>query len=120
MIEYWFSYGHLTDQPWEDVLRGFIPRMVSAGDELSCKLTILDLIACIQDTHANIAMQDSLLTDFHGARIVSTELRIVEVVKPTVSRIREGRDEVGTGLIAPTFMNTIYNSFFGLHFRKRL
>ena len=78
MIEYWFPYRHLMDANWDAVLREFIPRMTLADDELSYKLTLLDLIGRIQDTHANIWQADSVLMRFHGERAVPVQLSFVE------------------------------------------
>ena len=91
MIEYFFPYKHLTDEKWEDVLYDFIPKMLDADDELKYKLTSLELIGKIQDTHANIWMQDETLANFHGENIVPMEVKFVDeghvVVTPVFSMI---------------------------------
>ena len=78
MIEYYFPYRHLMDEDWDQVLKEFIPRMTAADDELSYKLTVLDLISNIQDTHANIWQTDSVLFHFHGERAVPVQVNWVE------------------------------------------
>ena len=78
MIEYYFPYRHLMNANWDAVLREFIPRMTAADDELSYKLTLLELIGRIQDTHANIWQADSVLMRFHGKRAVPVQLSFVE------------------------------------------
>src|SRR5690606_33498964 len=78
MIEYFFPYKYLTDKDWDDVLRGYIPKMVSSDNELSYKLTILTLIGEVQDTHANIWQQDSTLNQFYGKNIAPIEVKIIE------------------------------------------
>ena len=95
IIEYWFPYRHLMDEDWDVVLREFIPRMTIADDELSYKLTLLDLIGKIQDTHANIWQSDSVLTRFHGERAVPVQLSFVEG-QPVVARTFDFLDSGAT------------------------
>ena len=95
MIEYWFPYRHLMDADWDKVLREFIPRMTVADDELSYKLTLLDLIGKIQDTHANIWQADSVLMRFHGERAVPVQLSFVEN-QPVVIKTFDVLDSAAT------------------------
>jgi hypothetical protein len=82
MIEYFFPYKHLIDKKWDDVFIEQIPKFVAAKDELSYKLTLLELIGEVQDTHAKIR-QDPALEEFHGKRFVPVELSFIEE-KPVV------------------------------------
>ena len=77
MIEYFFPYRHLMDENWDEVLREFIPKMTAADDELSYKLTLLELITKVQDTHANI-WQDSVISQFYGPRAIPIQVNMVE------------------------------------------
>lgn len=95
MIEYWFPYRHLMDEDWDKVLREFIPRMTAADDELSYKLTLLDLVGKIQDTHANIRQTDLVLTRFHGERAVPVQLGFVED-QPVVVKTFDFLDSAAT------------------------
>ena len=78
MIKYFFPNRHLMDEDWDAVLQDFIPRMVAVEDELSYKLTLLELIGKIQDTHANIWQRDDTLLEFWGENTVPVELSWVE------------------------------------------
>jgi C-terminal processing protease CtpA/Prc len=78
MIEYYFPYKHLTDNKWNDVLGEFIPRMVSATDELSYKLTLLELIGKVQDSHANIWQSDEVLGKFWGKNAPPITVKMIE------------------------------------------
>lgn len=78
MIEYFFPYKHLIDKKWDEVLREYIPKILVANDELSYKLTLLQLISEIQDSHANIWGQDSTLDRFFGINIVPVTVSFVE------------------------------------------
>ncbi|MEM9834541.1 MAG: S41 family peptidase [Bacteroidota bacterium] len=78
MIEYFFPNRHLMNEDWDAVLQDFIPQMVAVEDELSYKLTLLELIGKIQDTHANIWQQDDALREFWGQNTVPVELGWIE------------------------------------------
>ncbi|MEZ4388555.1 MAG: S41 family peptidase [Candidatus Krumholzibacteriia bacterium] len=54
MIEYWFPYRDLADQPWPQVLREALPRVVGAWDRDQYQLEMMALIARVRDTHANL------------------------------------------------------------------
>lgn len=99
MIEYFFPNKHLIDKDWDDVLKEYIPKIIEADDELSYKLILLQLIGEIQDSHANIWQQDSMLNNFFGTNIVPITVDFVEdklvVTKlydrhPVASSIKKG------------------------------
>lgn len=66
MIQYYYPYRNLLDNNWDTVLKEFIPKIISADDELSYRLTLLELIGKINDTHANIWGRDDILSKFWG------------------------------------------------------
>ena len=76
MIEYFFPYKNLIEKSWDEILKEYIPKMVTCNDELAYKLTILSLIGEIHDTHANI--WDKSLDDFFGKKIVPLEVKFAE------------------------------------------
>lgn len=78
MIEYFFPYKHLMDENWDTVLRSSLPSFLKAEAPLAYKLATLQLISKIQDTHANIWMQDEDLNAFHGNNIAPIEVNIIE------------------------------------------
>lgn len=78
MIEYFFPYKHLMDEDWDAVLKSSLPIFTEAKEPLAYKLATLQLIGKIQDTHANIWMQDEDLNQFHGNNIAPMEVNIVE------------------------------------------
>ena len=54
MIQYYFPNRHLMDKNWNTVLKEYIPKFIDANNELEYELAVLQIIADIQDTHANI------------------------------------------------------------------
>lgn len=78
MIEYFFPNRHLMDENWNNVLKSFIPKMIEADDELSYKLSLLELIGKIQDTHGNIWQNHKVLTTFWGENTAPIEVKMIE------------------------------------------
>lgn len=54
IIEYWFPYRDLIEEEWDAVLREFIPRFWRADDRDRYQLEVMQLIARVHDTHANL------------------------------------------------------------------
>ncbi len=53
-IQYWFPYRDVIGSDWNDVLPEFIPRIVAAVERDAYRLTLIELIARVNDTHANL------------------------------------------------------------------
>ncbi|MGM0620211.1 MAG: S41 family peptidase [Bacteroidota bacterium] len=88
MIEYFFPYKNLIEKDWDNVLNEYIPKVIDSQDELSYKLTMLELIGEIHDTHANIWSDDSVLSQFFGTNQVPVQVRIIED-KAVVTKITD-------------------------------
>jgi hypothetical protein len=54
VIDRFFPYKDLMDQPWDKTLLEFIPKMEAAKDALEYTLTVAELVARIQDSHGQI------------------------------------------------------------------
>jgi C-terminal processing protease CtpA/Prc len=54
IVEYWFPYRDLIDGDWEDVLVEFAPRLIGAETLDEYRLSMIELSARIDDTHANV------------------------------------------------------------------
>lgn len=78
MIQYFYPYRNLLDESWDSTLYNFIPKILESENELTYKLSLLDLIAKINDTHANIWSDDSVLNDFLGKRIAPIEIKSID------------------------------------------
>jgi hypothetical protein len=66
IIQYFFPYKYAIGEDWNIVLDKFIPKFINAKDELQYKLTVIELIARIHDTHAKIYQSDSVLENYIG------------------------------------------------------
>lgn len=78
IIEYFFPYKYLIDEDWDDVLVEFIPKMIGNKDDLEYQLTVLELMARIHDTHANIWSQHDALEKFWGEKFAPIIITFVE------------------------------------------
>jgi len=54
IIEYWFPYRDIIGENWEDILVEFVPRLTAASTVDEYRLTMIELVARINDTHANL------------------------------------------------------------------
>ena len=54
IIEYWFPYRDQISSDWDDVLKEFIPRFVSAPSDDNYELELMALVAKVEDGHANV------------------------------------------------------------------
>lgn len=78
MIQYFFPYKNLIEEDWKDVLAEFVPKFVNASTELEYKLSTLEIIGRIHDTHANIWGHDEVLHEFRGVNNTPYEVKFVE------------------------------------------
>ena len=60
MIHYYFPYKHLTENDWNHVLRRYIPKFLTAADELQYETVVLELIGEVNDSHATL---DAMVAD---------------------------------------------------------
>ena len=54
IIEYFFPYKNLMDQPWDEVLLEFIPRFQTAASEIDYHLLVKELGARLNDSHGSV------------------------------------------------------------------
>ena len=77
MIEYFFPYKYQTDENWNTVLSKFIPIFLEAKTEISYKLALLQLIACINDSHG-IVWNDSTMENWKGLNKAPYNISFIE------------------------------------------
>ena len=93
IIRYYFPYSNLIEEKWDEVLKTFFPKIILAVvDELSYKLTLLELIGKVNDTHANIWSKEETLSKYSGLKAAPLDVKILnnEVV---VTKIYDELDE---------------------------
>ncbi|QOR64898.1 peptidase S41 [Cytobacillus suaedae] len=78
IIEYYFPYKYLIEEDWDNVLKEFIPKFINAKNEQEYKLTTLEIIARIQDSHANIWGQEPVIEEYWGKNHSPLSLSFVE------------------------------------------
>ena len=84
MIQYYFPYKYLINSDWKSVLEEYIPRFISASNETEYKLLVLELIAQVHDTHANIWNKDDTFNKYFGINYAPYKITFVEN-KPIVT-----------------------------------
>lgn len=78
IIQYYFPYKYLIGEDWKNVLKEFIPKIISAKNETEYTLTILELIGRINDTHANIWGGNQVLNNYYGLNYAPINLTFAE------------------------------------------
>lgn len=78
IIQYFYPYKYLLSNNWDQILRTYIAQFIKPIQELDYKLSILSLIAEINDTHAILQRDDTLINLFKGRYIVPIEIAFIE------------------------------------------
>lgn len=78
IIQHWFPYRDLLDESWDRVLVEFVPRLALAKDKDSYQLEMIQLIARVTDTHANLWSAPPQLRPPAGACQLPVTVRFVE------------------------------------------
>lgn len=89
MINYFYPYKKLINKDWDEVLKEYIPKIIEGDDELSYKLTLLELIGEVQDSHANIWNQNQALKGFFGIKVAPVKLEFVQNEPVVVKKMNE-------------------------------
>lgn len=63
---YNFPYVEKTDRPWNSLLKEFIPRFVEPENKKDYEKTLLELFACLNDSHAYYTSSSDLLASEAG------------------------------------------------------
>ncbi|MBI5542012.1 MAG: peptidase S41 [Bacteroidia bacterium] len=78
IIQYYFPYKNLIEENWTDVLKEFIPKYINASNEIEYKYAVLEIIARVHDTHANIWGEDEALKNYRGIYYSTLEIKFIE------------------------------------------
>ncbi len=78
IINYFFPYRHLMDKEWNRALPEYLPIFLQAGNELEYELAVLQLIAQVQDTHANLWGGADKIAAWKGQNYPPINVRFVE------------------------------------------
>lgn len=99
MIQYFFPYKYLIDEDWKGVLAEFIPKFLGADNELEYQLAVVELIARVHDTHANLWSRADALSGWKGVRYAPVELVFAEQKAVVKGFYLDDGDRI-TGLLA--------------------
>lgn len=76
IIQYYYPYRYLVDD-WEQKLEEYIPKVIKCSNQKEYTLTMLELVSCLNDTHANIWNND-ILEDIKGNYTTPFQARFIE------------------------------------------
>ncbi len=108
IIQYYFPYKNLIEEDWKNVLEEFIPIFIHANNETEYTLAVLELIARVHDTHANIWGDNKTLQDYLGNLYAPIEVRFIEN-RPVVSGYYDVTLGKETGLEIGDIITTVNN-----------
>ena len=78
MIQYFYPNRHLTDKNWNEVLKEYIPLFISAKNELEYELAAIQVIAELNDTHANLWGGKDKVEELRGSMYAPFRVQFVE------------------------------------------
>lgn len=78
LVHYFFPYRYLMDKDWDNALKEYLPLFLAAKDELEYELAALQLIADVQDTHANLWGGKDKVEEWKGAYYPPVHTRFIE------------------------------------------
>ncbi len=78
MIHYYFPYKHLIKNSWHDRLANYLPAFINANNELNYELAMLQLIAEVKDTHANLWGGNNAIQTKRGQYYPPVHVKMVE------------------------------------------
>jgi len=88
IIEYYNPNKHLIKKNWDSVLCEFIPQFISDSTALQYKLSVLSLISCISDTHADL-YGDPDIENFKGKYMAPYRIAFIENKPVIIDRMQE-------------------------------
>lgn len=100
IIQYFYPNKNLINEDWKNILTEFIPKIIDAKSEIEYKLVVLELIARIHDTHANIWGNDDALEIYRGLNNAPIEVSFIEnkvVVKKFYDKILGKKSQLKIG-----------------------
>jgi C-terminal processing protease CtpA/Prc len=78
MIQYFFPSTYMTDKNWDNVLKEYIPKFISANNELEYELAAIQIIGEINDTHAAYLGGGDKIQSLRGNNFASFRVQFVE------------------------------------------
>jgi len=78
MIQYFYPNKYLIDNNWNDVLKAYIPKFISAGAQLEYGLATLELIGKIDDFNATLMGEIEKIDSLRGNCTVPFQAKFIE------------------------------------------
>lgn len=78
IFEYFAPYKNITDKPWKDVLKEYLPKFIAAKTELEYKLAAASFIAEVQDSHTNLTANNAVMHAYVGLFKPNIEITFID------------------------------------------
>lgn len=95
-MEYNFPFVDITDRPWNSLLKEFIPRFAEAGSKKDHQEVLLEIFACINDSHAYFTSCSDLFSNSGSdysilpVQVSYTSDHQVVVANSSVNKLKRG------------------------------
>ena len=112
IINYYYPYKDGMPQDWDDVLEEFIPRFISASDQLQYNLTVVELLVHITDSHG--VYSSDAINSYFGMYNAPFEIRYIEnktIITRVFSDILEPAGAIKIGDIIVKCKNTDIDTY---------
>jgi len=76
IIEYFFPYKYQTDTKWDEVLYNMLPKFLKPETETALHLTMLELIICVDDSHAGFFSDK--IKDYFGNYWIPATYKLID------------------------------------------
>ena len=96
IINYFYPYKYLTDKNWNDVLKDYIPKFISAETQLEYDLATSKLIGELDDSNAGLGGGIEKIDTLRGNRVAPFQVKFVEnQLVVTKYHIPESQEKTG-------------------------
>lgn len=112
IINYYYPYKEGMPQDWDEVLQEFIPRFISASDQLQYNFTVVELLVHITDSHG--VYYSDALNSYFGMYDAPFEIRYIEnktVITRVFSDVLEPAEAIKVGDIIVKCKNTDIDTY---------
>jgi C-terminal processing protease CtpA/Prc len=113
IIQYYYPYKYLIGDDWNKVLPEFIPKFINAHNDIEYRLVMLKLLTRLNDSHANIPIDDEVINNYKGKYTMPFIVSYVEgkmVVTDFLTEELEKKNQFKRGDIILSVNGENYNS----------
>lgn len=78
IVQYFSPYRYLTEKPWDEVLKEYIPKMITSRGALAYQVNVSAMLSEMKDAHTQLWSNPKALTEAYGNRSLPAQIKYVE------------------------------------------